>query len=161
MAIITLNNNSLSSVTALPTGVGGKVLQAVQTTTATALTTTSNSFVDINLSATITPSSASSKILMLFTSDIRSTSDGNGCVLTIFRGSIASGTNLGASNWGFGQIDKGSGGLITFSAITYLDSPNTTSAITYTPAGKANAGTSLITAWGGSRASFILMEIEG
>ena len=27
MAIITLNNNSLSSVTALPAGVGGKVLQ--------------------------------------------------------------------------------------------------------------------------------------
>jgi hypothetical protein len=29
MAIITLNNNSLSSVTALPAGVGGKVLQVV------------------------------------------------------------------------------------------------------------------------------------
>ena len=27
MAIITLNNNSLSSVTSLPAGVGGKVLQ--------------------------------------------------------------------------------------------------------------------------------------
>ena len=35
MAIITLNNNSLSSVTALPAGVGGKVLQIVQGTTGT------------------------------------------------------------------------------------------------------------------------------
>ena len=159
MALIKLNNQSYTSGSAfLPSG---SVLQVVQTTTASALTTTSSSFVDINMSATITPSSSSNKILTLFTSDIRSTADANGCVLTIFRGSIASGTNLGDSNWGFGQIDKGSGGLITFSAITYLDSPNTTSAITYTPAGKANAGTSLITSWGGSRSSFILMEIQG
>ena len=31
MAIITLNNNSLSSISSLPAGVGGKVLQVVST----------------------------------------------------------------------------------------------------------------------------------
>ena len=30
MAIVKVNNNTLSSVTALPTGLGGKILQVIQ-----------------------------------------------------------------------------------------------------------------------------------
>jgi hypothetical protein len=51
----------------LPAGVGGKVLQVVQAKTTTDTTITSSSFVDTTLTASITPSSASSKILVMVT----------------------------------------------------------------------------------------------
>ena len=139
----------------------GSVLQVVQTTSASALTTTSASFVTLDLAATITPSSASNKILMLFSTGARNTNGANGCVITIYRGSIASGTNLGDSNWGFGNLDSANDGVITSFSIVHLDSPNTTSATTYTPAGKAASGATLVTSFGGSRGSLILMEIAG
>jgi len=138
----------------------GAVLQVVQTTVASSLTISGGAgFVTLNLAATITPSSTSSKILMLFTTDAHNTTGANGCVITVYRGSIATGTNLGDSNWGFGNFD--SGVIIAPFSIVHLDSPNTTSATTYTPAGKANSGTDLVTSFGGSRGSFILMEIKG
>ena len=65
MALIRLNNQSISSVTALPSGVGGKVLQVVQTVKKDTFNTNSSSFTSITgLSVSITPSSASSKILI-------------------------------------------------------------------------------------------------
>ena len=62
MAIITLNNNSLSSVTSLPAGVGGKVLQVVQATYSDT-STTSTSYSEFT-TASITKSSASNKVLV-------------------------------------------------------------------------------------------------
>ena len=142
----------------------GAVLQVVQTTSVSSLTTTSASFVTLNLAATITPSSASSKILMLFSTNAQNTTGSNGCVITIYRGSIASGTNLGDSTFGFGNYGVNNApadSLFALFPIMYLDSPNTTSATTYTPAGRAGSGTNLITSFAGSRGSFILMEIAG
>ena len=63
MAIITLNNNSLSSVTSLPAAIStGKVLQYVYDSMSTGVTSTSNSFADIGLTVSITPASTSNKI---------------------------------------------------------------------------------------------------
>ena len=58
MAIITLNNNSLSSVTALPAAIStGKVLQVVNASTTTQSASSSSTFADVtNLTAAITPS---------------------------------------------------------------------------------------------------------
>jgi hypothetical protein len=70
MAIITLNNNSLSSVTALPAGVGGKVLQVVKGTSSTQFVQASPTnhiryYPSSNkISLSITPSSTSSKIII-------------------------------------------------------------------------------------------------
>jgi hypothetical protein len=65
MAIITLNNNSLSSVTSLPAGVGGKVLQVVTAAGNTQLNTNSGTYQDLSgMSLNITPSSTSSTILL-------------------------------------------------------------------------------------------------
>ena len=66
MAIITLNNNSLSSVTALPAGVGGKVLQVVTSTPTDIFSTTSTSLVDTPYSITITPTATNSKMIVEF-----------------------------------------------------------------------------------------------
>jgi hypothetical protein len=59
MAIITLNNNSLSSITSLPAGVGGKVLQVEKCKMHMMVTTTSSTY-SSQESFSITPSSASS-----------------------------------------------------------------------------------------------------
>jgi hypothetical protein len=66
MALTKINNNTLSAITTLPAAIAtGKVLQVVQTTKTDTFTTTSTSFTDVTgLSVSITPSSASSKILI-------------------------------------------------------------------------------------------------
>jgi len=68
MAIITLNNNSLSSVTALPAAIPtGKVLQVVlvESTTETAVSSPTNNqtYYSSTLTGNITPTSSSNKIV--------------------------------------------------------------------------------------------------
>jgi hypothetical protein len=67
MAIITLNNNSLSSVTALPAGIStGKVLQVATFVPTSIFSTTSTSLVDTGYSVTITPTATNSKMIVEF-----------------------------------------------------------------------------------------------
>tara|TARA_R100000278_G_scaffold122376_1_gene108369 strand:- start:233 stop:706 length:474 start_codon:yes stop_codon:yes gene_type:complete len=126
MAIITLNNNSLSSVTSLPAAIStGKVLQAVTGNQITSgVNTTSGSYVDSGLYVNITPSSTSSKILVSANFNARQDTANGGTVSTIYRDS----TTLSSS----GTITYSAGGNIhdtTF--IQHLDSPSTTSQIAY------------------------------
>jgi hypothetical protein len=114
----------------------GSVLQAVQEAlsyndnSGFFLSTTSTSFQSTVFSASITPSSASSKILVFVTVQIY----GNGAVSIYRNGS----TNLGDSSGGFGKSEKGSGwSNHTFS---YLDSPSTTSSTSYVVYGKSTDG---------------------
>ena len=98
MAIIKPNNNTLSAITALPTGVGGKVLQAVTGTHSTTVTQTASSYATSGVSAAITPSSTSNKILVLtslycYTFGDGSNSSGRRAKVGIFRGTV-SGTNI-------------------------------------------------------------------
>ena len=106
-------------------GVGGKVLQVVTATDSTQRSTTSTSYVtDSNtLSVSITPSSASNKVfIQVYSVGYKNTSDS--AYYTIFRGA----TNLAGTGklTMFNVNDK----YIPFS-MSYLDSPNTTSATTY------------------------------
>jgi hypothetical protein len=56
MAIIKPNNNTLSSITALPAAIStGKVLQVVQATTGTQVEGSFSSETDLGLSVNITP----------------------------------------------------------------------------------------------------------
>ena len=65
MAIIKPNNNTISAITALPAAITtGKVLQFVNSEEQTAFSTTSSSAVDTGINVSITPTSASSKILL-------------------------------------------------------------------------------------------------
>jgi len=59
MALTRLGTNA---ITALPAGVGGKVLQVVQTEFAANIATSSTSYVDSGIAASITPTSTSNKI---------------------------------------------------------------------------------------------------
>jgi len=129
MAIITLNNNSLSSVTSLPAGVGGKVLQAATQVNSVYQTTTSTSYIDVT-SKTITPTSATSKVLVLvtFTIEIAGSSQGQGVYLNILRDS----TSL-YDNYAVRGYDQGASGVQVLAAdgISVLDSPSSSSELTF------------------------------
>jgi len=122
-----------SNTVTLPSGVGGKVLQVLSTTKTDTFTTTSTSFTDITgLSQSITPSSTSSKILIIGSLQVGSRTDSQ-CMFQLLRGSTsinicdASGSRTRAT----AEQDAGTHDGANSVATTFLDSPNTTSATTY------------------------------
>ena len=155
MSITKLNNLSVSALTALPSGVGGKVLQVQNMTTTSSTTTTSTSFVVTALTLSITPSSASNKILILATGNVNNTSASKWCYATIAKG----GTNLGA-NEGMTGVYSNGGDIHAPCTMVYLDSPNSTSSLTYDVRIKADSGTAI---WNQqvAKASLTLIEIAG
>jgi hypothetical protein len=116
---------------------GGKVLQVLNATDSTQRSTTSTSYATNSntLAIDITPSATSSKILVFSaTSIFTQKSGGHGGYFTIYRDS----TNLmtGGSNDGMGTVglyipSSTSGYTFNSSAMQVLDSPNTTSQVTY------------------------------
>ena len=139
----------------------GHVLQVVNATHATAVSTTSTSFVTTGLTASITPKSTSSKVLISFSTAVYKSSGNAHGITTIFRGTV-SGTDLGASNsWGFGahyepaNSDDSTG----TNTATFLDSPSTTSSQTYTIGIRSNTGTAVYAQGNASKGTITLMEI--
>jgi hypothetical protein len=115
----------------LATGVGGKVLQVVTATDSTNRTTTSTSFVtgSNTLSVSITPSSASNKIFVSVSSSIVNGSGDGFVFATIYRGA----TNLGEATNGMASVNSVTGvtAIRAPLCMTILDSPSSTSALTY------------------------------
>ncbi len=113
---------------------GGKVLQVVSATvTDTPSITTSSGWVDWSgLSVTITPTLATSKILITASVNVSNNSDS---AQRLVRGSTAicigdqQGSNRNRATTG-GNIHRGAHEMMQYS-VNYLDSPNTTSATTY------------------------------
>ena len=146
-------NASLGAVTALPAAIPtGKVLQVVTDVFSTETSTTSTSYVAVSgFAATITPSSTSSKILVLCSaSSYINTSDAY--LGTIYRG----GTDLGT----FGRLFSTAGGLGGFISFNYLDSPSAISATTYTYYHKVGSGTGYVSV-NNYKSNLTLMEISG
>ena len=139
MAIITLNNNSLSSVTSLPAGVGGKVLQVVNSDNSYSTSTTSTSATDVLSSsgvtweAAITPSSTSSKIIISANLMARSSAgvaDTRSRIDIYYKIGSGSYTSL-SNNQMYSLYDYGGSG-VSFSyrkPFQYLITPSTTSEI--------------------------------
>jgi hypothetical protein len=128
--------NLTGKTVTLPSGTGGKVLQVVQTVKTDTFNTSSTTFTDITgLSASITPSSTSNKILVMCHIGICDAGgDGVSTAVALIRGSTnigggtASGNRLsGISRTASGQNADHGNGL----SFQYLDSPNTTSSTTY------------------------------
>ncbi len=142
---------------------GGKVLQVVQGTTQTAASTTSASYSDTNLTATITPSSASSKILVMVMQAMKSAASGaasNGFFIKLFRGATAI-TGETSANYNFFYLSTGNPVTYdqrTLISIHYLDSPATTSATTYKTQ-QANYSGTTTAQYDGTMSTIILMEI--
>jgi hypothetical protein len=128
------------------TGVSaGKVLQ-VQQAVKTDTFTTSSSMVDITgLTVNITPSSASNKILVLSTVNGSQDVGVTRGYMILYRDSTAIfvGTSTGSRFGGSGSFWSGADSVASASVgTTFLDTPNTTSQITYKWQGgnKGNAG---------------------
>lgn len=133
---------------------GGKVLQVVTATTTTSATTTSTSYVTTNLTATITPSLASSKVLILTSQSVDGNSTDESC-FTIFRGTVA-GTNLGVANGMGGMYPN----IFIQMSLVFLDSPSTTSAQAYTVGMKNLSGAGTTRVQSSNRtSSIVLLEI--
>jgi hypothetical protein len=142
MAISQIANNSLAtgvpSAAKLP---AGSVLQVVSTTKTNAFTTTSTSFTDVTgLSVSITPSSATSKILVTAAVQHSISVTTNNVWVQLVRDSTA----IGNGTDGFGGSRADTVNLIWCSTISYLDSPATTSSTTYKIQLKAGAGTAAV-----------------
>jgi len=137
----------------------GQVIQVVSATDSTQRNTTSSSYVtgSNTLSVSITPSSASNKILiMLYTGTARS--DGNVANWTIYKGA----SNLFGADGIFikGREDDAGDDPIPL-GFHYLDSPATTSATTYQVYFKAAGGITAYLNVNTPKASITVMEIKG
>ena len=151
MAIIKPNNNTLSAITALPTGLGGKVLQVVSSENAYQHSTTSTSYIDfLSASSTtwetaITPTATSSKILVMSTLDIRGSRSGAAdgrCNAKMMR-KIGSGSysDVAEASETVGGYDFGASGIWIKGCINFMNliSPNTTDAVTFKFQGKSGS----------------------
>ena len=157
MALITLGANA---ITALPSGVGGKVLQVVQTASTTDFSTSSTSFVEVTtLSTSITPSSASNKILVLINFVMENVGNYTTSYFTAYRNNA---TLLGNENAGYGFERVGvANGMSAGFSICYLDSPNTTSSTTYDLYVKNDSGSLTHVGRESATKTMTLMEISG
>jgi len=144
--------------------VGGKILQVIQGTTTTTVGNTSTSYADTGLTAAISPSATSSKILVFVNQHV-----------TFFSGTQQAGGSL--------QLLKGStviyAGDVTYEmyikatgssaiqyygrrTLNYLDSPSSTSELTYkTQARNYQNGMTLESQVDSAESTIILMEIAG
>jgi len=128
--ILTADSTAATGVSWATNSSVGKVLQVVFNSYSTAAVSSSSTFADTGLTATITPSSISSKILVIFsTNGVSKSAAASNLALSIrlVRGATTLQTPIGS-------------GLYTNSALelrgtsvsgTHLDSPATTSATTY------------------------------
>lgn len=131
---VTFPANATCSGTATGFG-GGKLLQVVQTVKTDQFTSTAYAFTDVTgMSVSITPASTSNKILINFELQVGGSAN-NYASFRLLRDS----THIGVStvtdtNWRvgtLGSLSHENSYQLENTGLTFLDSPNTTSAITY------------------------------
>jgi hypothetical protein len=143
----------------LPTG---SILQVVGATTTTSTSTTSSSFVDTGLTASITPSSATSKILVIISQSFyianntggRDEAEGR---LNLTRASTniyEFGVQVGATSLGNQKRMEAS------YAITILDSPSTTSSVTYKTQMRGSGYEDAVAQRSSYRSAITLIEVK-
>ena len=148
-----LKVNSIIPVGGIPTSggnvYGGGIIQIVQADVKTQAAITATTYVDTGLQATITPTSSSSKILVIYDMQLRvfiQTTD-NSAAIRVLRGS----TPIESPSEGGSDYEIGYNPISVYnfaSSTSYrasahiLDSPGTTSATTYKIQGQSrNSGT--------------------
>lgn len=132
-----------------------RILQVVEATYSTATSSSTNTFVDTGLTATITPSATTSKILVLAFQNGVNKSSGNSATnmdIQLFRGATVIAEIL-ATLYTNSSLD-----LRTPSAtLVKLDSPATTSAVTYKTQFRSRNNTASVTVQGDSSTSTIIL----
>ena len=147
MALITLGANSGK----------GKILQVVNAKTSTEVTTTSTSFSDTGLTASITPSSTSSKILIHVHQNAPKKLDNSDMDVTLFRDSTTLTRIIG-----FALFTASSTQLYgTTISTSYLDTPSSTSSLIYKTQFKRPDGSGTMYIQSAGESTITLMEIAG
>ena len=178
-----LRTNRIVPRDGLPSGSSGGVIQVVHVNTSSHTYSTSTSYTDITgVTATITPTRSDSKILVMLQLSIGRSGNHRAYMRlgrTIAGGSLdntiiigdANGSNTRNTNSFFGDGSSSMASIVT----NFLDSPATTSAVTYQPAVCGNQGDNNVTIYvnrqgnstGSSSAddvqtsSITLMEVSG
>jgi len=143
----------------------GNVIQVVQATYSTEVNISSTSYVDSGLSASITPSSSSSKILVIASMSGDVYRQSNNVVLT-YQNIVRGSTTVTEKYAYFSGAVSADSFIVNLANTTlnYLDSPATTSSTTYKVQAKlsatANNATVRYQTQGGTSV-IILMEIAG
>ncbi len=164
LAPVTNTNRTLTlpdatGTVALQGGAGvGKVLQVVQSSSGSASNSTST-YADTGLTATITPSSASNKVLVIVSHNgVSKNISGTGSGVNIRLLNGASVISTFAKLVGFTNTNSYNVGL--FAGINYLDSPGVTSAVTYKTQFANDSNVASVEVGANSALSYItLMEI--
>jgi hypothetical protein len=137
-----------------------RIMQVVSSAYATQAISSSATFADTGLTATITPSATTSKILVMVTQNgvIKNAGDAGNCVdLRLVRGAttLVNTSQIGKTNTDLLNI-------IGTASIIYLDSPATTSATTYKTQFANNAGTAsgAFVQFNGDTSNITLFEVS-
>jgi hypothetical protein len=162
LAVGTVNGQFLkvdsSTATGLAWGSVGNVLQVISATTATSTSNTTSTYADTTLTATITPSSSTSKILVLISQNgtlKNNSNDQNSLKLRLVRGATELAVFASYLYWTNTAL-----ALLGASSFSYLDNPATTSATTYKTQFANMVNTSGVTVQAeSSTSSIILLEI--
>jgi len=155
-----------TAIAAIP-AVSGRIVQIVDSVTATGIDTSSGTLVATGHTATITPTATTSKILVLmsfgFAQTNLSASNGTNAFWTLYRGStnLGTGAGFGVNCLGMAAVNTSGNTSSVYIQESYqlLDSPSTVSAVTYQPYvrvnGNASAGYNTM-----GNARIILLEIS-
>ena len=111
----------------------GHIIQTVMATTQTTTESGANGYVDTGFSATITPQFNTSKVLVIHSAggifknhDTNGNTTGSSALLQVKRNGVV--TSFNQSRWGYNSV----GQYVPINwSFSYLDSPATTSATTY------------------------------
>ena len=161
-----------SSTITLPTTGGtvrttttpGTVLQVITATVSGDVSTSSTSFGSTGLFATITPLSATSKILVQASSNISYVGAGGNQLWTVFyRGTSGNGSGSVVGANGYYWVAYNGSANYQPTQMLFADSPASTSALTYTVMHRSAVGGSTV-GWcyglgGANLATLVLMEI--
>tara|TARA_B100001175_G_scaffold164843_1_gene139776 strand:+ start:965 stop:1474 length:510 start_codon:yes stop_codon:yes gene_type:complete len=138
----------------------GHVIQVVQNnmTGNHRVVISNSSFTTTSVTGTITPEFSTSKILvMVTTTGNTNQTNGTGIHATLYRGS----TDLSATSTGFTTVEgRTVERVMAPLVITFLDSPATTSAVTYTLYAKSTTSSSIeVPAHTSATSTVVMMEI--
>ena len=134
-----------------------KVVQIVHSISTTATNISAGTTASTGLTATITPTSASNKILIFFSQLVGTSATG---YLNSFL--LQNGTTTIGNNWGSEFLYQNGSSSYTIGRMAgqYLDAPATTSAITYRTAAQVSGGGGAVGfQWNGSQGAMTLMEV--
>ena len=140
--------------------VPGHVIQVVSNTlhNVTRTATANTSYTATNIAGTITPKKSNSKVLVtVSTTGNNNNTNNTGMQVTLFRGS----TNLSSSSNGLQTVEGRGVRIHVPIGFSFLDSPATTSATTYTVYVKSNSGSTVEIPFsdGAETATVIMQEI--